>query len=332
MTASRSRIAASWLCYAAGVSSRSLWFAALFLLACRSQGVALVSVAPAPPQPSMPAPVPAALPPPVATTAADECNAEVAQLERHDGDLTVHAPPDPPAAREFRGRLRTHVQGGLANGMARTWVGPNVPQFVPLATDGAELFLLERDGDDYVALYREPYDRGRCGGSDARNCTFVVRGFSRCGEERFRLDLDRYLSRPDHLEVQDLRVADGIVYFNEACQSYSAEARGRCSALVAVDAASGELRWRSANLISNNRFLVLGDWIVSGYGFTAERDVLVLVRRSDGEVVQRVRLAKSHEDLWVDDDGQLVVVLYGGQQRVFELRGFDGDAARLVPR
>ena len=42
------------------------------------------------------------------------------------------------------------------------WTGPAVPQFVPLYRREAELFLLDRIGDVFVASYRDPYDAGSC--------------------------------------------------------------------------------------------------------------------------------------------------------------------------
>lgn len=291
-----------------------------------------------PPPPPLAQPLPPRSPTPaspqpiasITTTAANLCEPDVAPLLRTAGDLTAHAPASPRESPEFRGRLRTHTEGGLTLGSARTWVGPVVPGYVPLMIDTAELFLLERDGETYVALYRDPYGAGSCELSTPANCRFVVRGFQDC-EPTYTLELAAFMSRPTHLEIQDLRVMDGVVYFNEACQSYAKDAGGRCSALVAVDARSGTLRWRTRNLVSNNRFLLVGAYIIAGYGFTDERDALHLVRRTDGAVVHRTKLPTAHEDLVIGDDGVLEVALATSGSRRFVLRGFDTRKPTLVP-
>src|SRR5262249_14090676 len=150
----------------------------------------------------------------------------------------------------------------------REWGGPEVPVFVPLASGSLELFVLDRGTED-VALYRDPYDAGSCSLSGDANCDYEVKVF-RCGELAASVALGPLLSRKDELEVQDIRYADGVLYFNEACQSYSRLAGGRCSSMVAVDVQSGQVLWRSEPLRSNNVFLVVGDYLVTGYGFTGE--------------------------------------------------------------
>lgn len=253
----------------------------------------------------------------------------MAPLERRAGDLVVHAPPDAAKDPSFRGRLRAHTEGALSRGETRTWVGPSVPGFIPLVLDTAELFLLERDGEVDVALYRDPYGASSCNLDSPNNCRFVVRGFREC-QPIYTLELRDYLSRKDHLEVQDLRVVDGIAYFNEACQSYSRSAGGKCSALLAVDTTSGKLLWRTKPRVSNNRFLVLDRYIISGYGFTAEPDALFVIRRSDGQVMHRAKLPTAHEDLVLEGNDRLTARFYDGAAQ-FELRGFDGDSPTLVP-
>jgi hypothetical protein len=256
------------------------------------------------------------------------CQPGLAPPERRAGDLILRAPPDTPREPHFLGRLRTHTEGSLAVGSERIWVGPHVPGFIPPAVDKAELFLLERDGEDFVALYREPYGDGFCGPAFDAICRYVIKGFRGC-ENTYTLELRELMSRTTYLEVHDVRVRDGILYFNEACQSYAKEAKGQCSSLVAVDTATGKVVWRTKPLVSNNRFLVLDQYIVTGYGFTAEKDALFVVRRTDGKVMQKVALPKSHENLELHADGHLVVTMYEGT-RIFELRGFHGPTPRLT--
>lgn len=300
-----------------------------------------VVVAPRPP-PTAAADPPAIAGPPGSTapaprlaqvaTAVDPCDPFANLTERREGDLTVPVEPRP-IRPEFFGRLRHHADGALSQGSARVWFGPRVPRFVPLHEGTAELHLLEPWGQDgYVGVYRDPYGAKSCNLSDPRNCRMVVTGYDRCGKRLWSRELGDFMSRPTHLEVQDVRASDGVIYFNEACQSYSREAGGQCSALVALDPEAGKVLWRTRPLVSNNRILVLDRYVVAGYGFTAEADHVSLVRRRDGAVVHRRPLRSAHEDLALEGEGTLRVRIYpGDRDERFTLEGLDGDAARLVP-
>lgn len=257
-----------------------------------------------------------------------DCAPTPPPAERVAGSLTVRDPPDDDD-RTIYGRLRSHSSGALAVESPRTWVGPPVPGFVPLLEDDAELHLLEHDDGNVIALYREMYGAPSCTLGEDGNCNFFVRAWDRCGEPMWAHRLNDFMSRPDRLEVQDLRVDDRVVYFNEACQSYSKEAGGKCSALVALDPQAGEVLWRTTDLVSNNAFIVQGDYLITGYGFTAEPDFLYVVRRSDGEVVHRTKLATAHERLRVEEDAVLIIQRYPDQTERFLLDGFDGDSPTL---
>lgn len=273
-----------------------------------------------------------ATPPQIATEPAKpgEPNPYIAPLLRQVGDLTIEAPPREPSPSHGGGRLRTHTEGSLSKGSPRVWVGPQVPGFVPLMEDSMELFLLDRVGDEFMALYRDPYGASSCGLGDDANCSYFVRLYDLEGNERWAVDPNELLSRTTYLEVQDIRYDQGLLYLNEACQSYARGARGKCSALLAYDPAAGELRWRTRPLVSNGEFLVHGDHIITGYGFTNERDFIFVIRRRDGKIVQKISVPKSPQTFTLSDDGLLEVIIYPGTTLLYRLRGWDSDAPRLV--
>jgi len=246
---------------------------------------------------------------------------------RHSGGLTVGAEP---AKRrfDFKGRLRSHTDGPLSASGPRVWVGPPVPSFVPLGSGTLELFVLDPIPNGYFALYRDPYGASSCKLSGSANCSFEVAAFDCSGATLFRLPLDGFFSRPDRLEVQDARMDGHVVYFNEACQSYSRGAKGKCSSLVAIDPFSASILWRTPALVSNNRFLVYPSYIVTGYGFTAEPDFLFVVRRSDGKVMLKEALPSAHSDLY-DWQGTLVVELDSRNALAYRPLGFDGPSPTL---
>jgi hypothetical protein len=194
-------------------------------------------------------------------------------------------------------------------------VPDKTPEFVPRAEDGLELFVADATGEGWLAFYRTPLERWE----GAANPEFAAALFSPSGERRWKLRLNDFLSRPDRLEIQDVRYSGGRLYFNEACQSYSREALGRCSSLVRVDPAARLVDWRTPPLTSNGVFILHGPWVIAGYGFTAEPDFLHVVDRETGRVLARRRLDSAASYLEMKD-GRLHVVTYNSVY-VFEVEG-----------
>jgi hypothetical protein len=181
------------------------------------------------------------------------------------------------------------------NGLAyrlRLDVPADLPAYVPRTVNGHGLQLAQSTPEGWLGLYVTAPD-----GPANGNPIYHAALFGADGERRWGLDLNRFLSRRTHLEIQDIRLRAGKLYFNEACQSYSAEARGRCSALVRVDPVRGTLDWRSRNLVSNNVFIFSGPYLVAGYGFTREPDFLFLVSPETGRVLATRPLDSAHSYL-----------------------------------
>lgn len=229
------------------------------------------------------------------------------------------------------GRLRTHTEGGLSGANARTWAGPPIPPHVPTRVDNTlELFIADDADGGILAFYREPYELSSCKLSGSKNCAYAARHYDAKGRLAWQLRLNDVLSMRDHLEVQDIRLAGGVLYFNEACQSYSSEAGAMCSRLVAVDPVRKKVLWRTDPLVSNGRFRVRGCYIVAGYGFTAEPDNVFLVDRANGKVLQTVPVSSSPQELTLVARDHMDITLYSGITRRYKLDGFDAGGAKIV--
>ncbi len=238
---------------------------------------------------------------------------------RRSGALVVESPPRPRVERWLR--LRTHQSQHHRSIGARLWEGPEVPIFVPLTISNMELEVLDPVAGGYLALYRSAPASGSANGR------FEARLFSCAGNLRAALPLNPLLSRSHHLEVQDIRYAGGKLYFNEACQTYSREAGGRCSALVAADPFTKKVLWRTPSLTSNGVLRVVGKHIVAGYGFTGERAFLRVVRRSDGRVVVKKPMPANHFGL--ETRGRRLDVEIGGKWLSYRMTSFDTDNPSL---
>jgi hypothetical protein len=163
----------------------------------------------------------------------------------------------------------------------RRSVPANTPAWLPRRRGPLELFIADPTPDGWLAFYRTPLAQMR----GAANPRFVVVMRQAADAVAWDLELNPLLSRPDRLEITDVRYADGRLYFNESCQSYSREAGGGCSSLVRVDPRAGRVDWRTPPLVSNNVFLLHGAYVVAGYGFTAEPDAVSLVDRATGRIL-----------------------------------------------
>jgi hypothetical protein len=226
-------------------------------------------------------------------------------------------------------RMRTMVRPA-----DRLWIGVDVPSWVPLESGDLTLDLLDpKPGGGFVATYRERFESCDKRGPNA-SCLALVKIFDKSHTETVSLSLNAYFSRPDRLEVQDVRYVEdhdtGTLYFNEACASYSKEAGGKCSALVALDPIAKKVRWRTGPLVSNNEFRVVGEYLVAAYGFTGEKASIRVVRRKDGKVMQEQPLAGTNFEMTTKADALSVEMYHKLGRANFRMVGFDGDAPELV--
>lgn len=238
---------------------------------------------------------------------------------------------NPPSETFPEGRLRTHTAGRLSGASGREWRGMDVPSYIPQKHGTLELFILDLSQDQFthMAFYREPYDLGSCTLGGKKNCAYQVDIYDH-GELESSLRLNPLMSRPDGLEVQDIRYSRGVLYFNEACQSYSSEQGGKCSSLVAVDPYKKKVLWRTPSLVSNGRFSLRGCYIVAGYGFTAERDNLFLVEKATGRIAQTIPVSSAPQQYSLGGKDRLDVTLYSGATRRYRLEGIESHAGRIV--
>lgn len=212
------------------------------------------------------------------------------------------------------------------------WAGPVIPTNVPLELEGGHrLARLDKTDFGYLALHLEQYDkRDRKRRKDLQTDDTIVTGYDTCGRQLWQRSFGDIARRDTLLRLDDVQYDDGVLYLNEACLSYAKDAGGRCSQLVAMDPKTGRERWRSSYLTSRHNFLVRGDYIIAGYGFTAEANHLYIVRKSDGKRVFRERIPAVAMDLHLDDAGKLEVELYGGARRTYRLAGWTTRSPKLV--
>ncbi|NBC18029.1 MAG: hypothetical protein GVY18_12030 [Bacteroidetes bacterium] len=194
-------------------------------------------------------------------------------------------------------------QGGSTALRFRRYVPPDTPSYVARTREDVPLFLADETEAGWLAFYK-----GNCGGL-GEVCNYRAALYDPTGTERWTLDLNQFLTQDRFVEIQDIRLHDGALYFNEACATYADEADGQCSSLVRVDPEFEEVLWRTPPLTSNNIFIFADPYVVAGYGFTAEPDALYLVEQRTGRLAAEADLDSAHEYLEIQD-GMLYVVTY----------------------
>ncbi len=165
-------------------------------------------------------------------------------------------------------------------------------------------------GSDYLSLvYADDQDEGRY--------LFLWSMESRRYEYGF--DFGSYLYAPGDPEVGKqvisqaidwVVVKESVLYISHSHKTYADSSRGMNAYITAIDLSSRKLLWRSDPLVSNAaNFVVIGNTIISGYGFSAEPDYLYLLDSSNGKQIERIALRTGPQYI-INKDEQVFVRTY----------------------
>jgi hypothetical protein len=200
--------------------------------------------------------------------------------------------------------------GGGSNDAIRGTIPRGVPSILTTPGDG-EFHLSEiifgTEAD--IALYGSPPNR--FGVILNPRILVIMEPASPEGREMV-LDFLAYSHSPDDLPVgeqftfQQIRwaeVMDGILYVSTAHRTYAENSGGLNAYITALDLETLGILWRSEPLVANSEnFLIIGDTIVSGYGFTNEDDYICLLDRLTGETLERIPVPSAPEYFYRDGD------------------------------
>lgn len=152
-------------------------------------------------------------------------------------------------------------------------------------------------GDTWDSFYDDEYEYHWIGDEldiyekETGNCLYVL----------------NYRTDKWYVNGNNAYLKDGIFYGASVMNGY---AQPDTCFMFAYDLEQDELLWRSADQSYNSmNFLVKGDVILCGYGFTEEKDYLYQLDRNTGEILDRLALKKM-PDLLVEQDGKLYVHTY----------------------
>ena len=109
--------------------------------------------------------------------------------------------------------------------------------------------------------------------------------------------------------IEYAAVKDGILYVSLGHRTYAA-ANPHKSYIVAIDMASGETIWRSDDQVCGSyNFVILGDSIYCGYGFTDEPDYIYILNCKNGKVQKKIKV-KSAPYYFIVQEEYMYVLTY----------------------
>jgi hypothetical protein len=143
-------------------------------------------------------------------------------------------------------------------------------------------------------------------GKDGATGRYLVAS-DRAGHRLYALDFEHY-ARPPRIRPGErafvyeqpvwAQEAGGLAYVENAHSTYASSSYGRNAYVTAISLDTRRVAWRSPALVANAKnFLVTKDYLITGYGFTAEPDYLYLTALTTGKVVDRLRLPTAPETI-----------------------------------
>lgn len=228
-------------------------------------------------------------------------------------------------ARSAQPSASTHIEDwfGAHQLSLRTIAGPSspmpvpswnggfqIPDFVPEQFDGVKLLKVIDSGEAILSLY----------GRDFSSATRLLAQHPQTGAGLYALDFSAYVQSPQRIDADRdfvnqqvvwAQQLDGVLYVAHGHNTYAKSSYGHTGYITALDIDDGfNARWHSPAQVSNAaNFLIRGDHLISGYGFTAEPDYLYVFNRHTGAVLQRVQV-KSGPDYILANDNALFVRTY----------------------
>lgn len=90
--------------------------------------------------------------------------------------------------------------------------------------------------------------------------------------------------------ISHAHLVDNILYVQHGHRTYAASSYNQNAYISAINITDGNIIWTSEPLTCNSNFIIVGNSIICGYGFTAEPDYLYIVDINTGERKKQYKL------------------------------------------
>lgn len=108
-------------------------------------------------------------------------------------------------------------------------------------------------------------------------------------------------------QIRWAAIENGILYVSHSHLTYAKSSNGANGYITAIRLSDNKLLWRTSSLVSNARnFQIVGDVILSGYGFTGEKDYLYQINKRTGKTLEKIALKDDPDYIDKQKNGFLV--------------------------
>ncbi len=118
-------------------------------------------------------------------------------------------------------------------------------------------------------------------------------------------------------DVSNAHLVGDILYVHHGHDTYAYSSGGKNAYISAIDLKYNKVLWTSAPLTCNSNFIIVGNTIICGYGFSAEPDYVYLVDMATGQRRQTLKVASGPSNI-VKKGNQIHVLTYG-EYYVFDI-------------
>lgn len=168
---------------------------------------------------------------------------------------------------------------------------------MPLTYENTRLLKIIKGKDSYLGIYGVDWSEGR----------YLVSLDLHTKKINYALDFINYIYSPDYVKESKDYVyqqlvwameSDGILYVSNSHMTYASSSKGMNSYITAIRLSDKKVIWRSNSLVANSmNFVIIGDSIISGYGFTAEPDFLYTINKYNGKTLRSFKLKDAPESI-----------------------------------
>jgi hypothetical protein len=183
------------------------------------------------------------------------------------------------------------------------------PEAIPRSWRGKNLITVILQQDRALLIYGESYNNALLLASLNLSTKLFEYGldFKNYGYSPENIPEDReFTQQYIHWASQ----VEDVLYVSHGHDTYAKSSKGRTGYVTAINIKDKHVLWSSSALISNAKnFEIIEDYLITGYGFTAEPDYLFVLRRKTGELMQTIKL-KSGPDYIIRKDNDIYVRAY----------------------
>jgi hypothetical protein len=190
-----------------------------------------------------------------------------------------------------RNRIIDDEQWLTANGLTLPYmagIAIEASEFAPKSFDGKKLIRVIRSDERLLLIYGVDYASG----------LLLLSQRIDNREFEYALDFSRYQLAPANAEsninfvrqeINYARQIGNILYVSHGHNTYARSSLGMNAYVSAIDLSTKKAIWHSSPLVSNaSTFEVFENYLITGYGFSAEPDYLYVLRIDSGAVDGRI--------------------------------------------